>query len=212
MRRRAKSATEQVEAKPLSPARQEEQHALLDHLVRPQEERLRDRQPERFRGLEVDDQFELRGLLDGKVSGLGALEDSAHQREELARIETETTRRAQAIAAGGTLPGLVAAMQERERPEPRGEGLVPGPRRQLPGELDARESAARREDRRDADWRSLLRQETGPARQALASLLAGRLVFTPRECPDGRFYEFEGPGTVSKVIAGFALPRGLVTR
>ena len=61
-------------------------------------------------------------------------------------------------------------------------------------------------------WQGLLRQDIGQARQALSSLLAGRLVFTPRECPDGRFYEFEGPGTVSKLIAGFALPRGLVTR
>jgi hypothetical protein len=137
---------------------------------------------------------------------------SAALREELARVEMETTRLAQAIAAGGTLPALVAAMQECERR-----------RAYLLAELRTLERRAHREAvdvdlvldllrEALADWRSLLRQETGPARQARASLLPERLVFTPRECPDGRFYEFEGPGTVSKVIAGFALPRGLVTR
>jgi hypothetical protein len=47
----------------------------LDHLVRPLQERLRNRQAERLRGLEVDDQLELRRLLDGQVGRLGALED-----------------------------------------------------------------------------------------------------------------------------------------
>jgi len=37
---------------------------LLDDLVRSQEHRLRDREPEGLGGLEVDDQFELGRLLD----------------------------------------------------------------------------------------------------------------------------------------------------
>src|SRR5262249_30764500 len=37
----------------------------LDHLIRPRQQRGRDRQPHRLGGLEVDDQLELRGLLDG---------------------------------------------------------------------------------------------------------------------------------------------------
>ena len=41
----------------------------LDHLVRPQQQRRRDRQAERLGGLEVDDQLELGGLLDGEVGG-----------------------------------------------------------------------------------------------------------------------------------------------
>src|SRR5438034_5060359 len=46
-----------------------------DDLIRPREQRLRNRQPERLCGLEVDDQLELPRLLDGQVSGLGALEN-----------------------------------------------------------------------------------------------------------------------------------------
>jgi len=53
----------------------------------------------------------------------------------------------------------------------------------------------------------MLRQETGPARQALKSLPAGRLIFTPRERDGERYYEFEGPGTVSRIIAGLTLPQ-----
>jgi hypothetical protein len=36
------------------------------------------------------------------------------------------------------------------------------------------------------------------------------LVFTPRERDGERYYDFECPGTVSKVIAGLALPTGVV--
>src|SRR2546422_10908569 len=38
---------------------------LLDDLIRLQQHRRRDRQPESLRGLEVDDQLKLCGLLDG---------------------------------------------------------------------------------------------------------------------------------------------------
>src|SRR2546427_111404 len=46
-----------------------------NHLIRPQQQRGWDGEAERFRGLEVDDQLELGGLLDGQISGLGALQD-----------------------------------------------------------------------------------------------------------------------------------------
>ena len=49
------------------------EHRLLDDLVRPQQQRLRDRAPERLGGLEIDDQLELRGLLDWQVRRLGTL-------------------------------------------------------------------------------------------------------------------------------------------
>jgi hypothetical protein len=45
---------------------------LLDHLIRSLEERRRDRQAKRLGGFEVDQEFELGGLFDGKVGGLGA--------------------------------------------------------------------------------------------------------------------------------------------
>jgi hypothetical protein len=52
--------------------------ALLGHLIRPLQERRRDDEPDVLRGLDVDYQLELGGLLDGKVTGLGAFEDLIH--------------------------------------------------------------------------------------------------------------------------------------
>jgi hypothetical protein len=44
-------------------------------LIRALQQRLRDRQAERFGRLKVYDQLELRRLLHGEIGGLGALED-----------------------------------------------------------------------------------------------------------------------------------------
>src|SRR5207249_1596999 len=49
--------------------------ALFDDLIRAQQQRRRDRQAKRFRGLEADDQLELRGLFDRHFGRLCALED-----------------------------------------------------------------------------------------------------------------------------------------
>ena len=54
------------------------EHALLDDLVRPQQQRLRDVEPERLRGLQIDDEVELCRLLHGQVCRLGALQDSVN--------------------------------------------------------------------------------------------------------------------------------------
>src|ERR1700730_7721071 len=49
--------------------------ALLMDLIRPQQERRRDRQAESLGGLEVDHEIKLRRLLHGKVRGLRAFQD-----------------------------------------------------------------------------------------------------------------------------------------
>jgi hypothetical protein len=49
---------------------------LFDHLVGAQKERPRDCQPERFRDLEIDDQFELGRLQHRQVSGIGRFENA----------------------------------------------------------------------------------------------------------------------------------------
>src|SRR5712691_1381830 len=51
---------------------------LSDHLVRQEEECRRESEAERLGGLEVDDQLELGGLLDGEVPRLGAFQDAVH--------------------------------------------------------------------------------------------------------------------------------------
>src|SRR5437870_7409968 len=50
----------------------------LDDLIRPPQHRRRDREAERLRGLEVDHQLELGGLLHRKIAWLGASKDLVH--------------------------------------------------------------------------------------------------------------------------------------
>src|SRR6266478_7186537 len=50
----------------------------IDHLIRPLQERRREREAEGLGGLEVDDQLELRRPLDGQVAGLRTLANLVH--------------------------------------------------------------------------------------------------------------------------------------
>ena len=59
---------------------------LLDHLVRPDEDRLRNREAQGLGGLEVDHQLELGRLLHGEVGGFGPLQDLVHQRGGLTEL------------------------------------------------------------------------------------------------------------------------------
>src|SRR5881296_1230538 len=52
---------------------------LMNNLVCSQEQRLRDRQPQRLGGLEVDHELEFRRSLDGEISWLGTFEDLVHK-------------------------------------------------------------------------------------------------------------------------------------
>src|SRR5689334_20932182 len=54
----------------------------LNHVVSAQQQRLRDRQAERIRGLAIDDELEFRGALDGKIARLRALEYLVDDRGE----------------------------------------------------------------------------------------------------------------------------------
>src|SRR2546425_7881827 len=62
----------------LTPARRTCLLWTRNDLIRPPQHRRRDRQAERLRGLDVDDQLEPGGPLDGEVARLGTLENPVH--------------------------------------------------------------------------------------------------------------------------------------
>jgi hypothetical protein len=147
------------------------------------------------------------GRPDGETFEVQAQE----ARKALGQLDAEVARLAAAIAAGGELSALLAALRERDQRHA-----------QLRAELAALERVTQTagpfevgdvlDELRESltDWQGLLRQEAPQARQALPALLAGRLIFTPTGEGRARYYEFAGPGTLRKVIAGLALPMELV--
>jgi len=132
-------------------------------------------------------------------------------RDELARLDAEAARLAAAIATGGELTPLVAALQDREQRRADLAAELTALVRQRAPNVDTGEILRQLRDLL-AEWRATLRQEVPDARPALRALLAGRLVFMPRERDGVRFYAFEGPGTVSKIISGLVLPKALAAR
>jgi hypothetical protein len=96
-------------------------------------------------------------------------------REESARIGAEVARLAQAIAAGGEIPALVSAMQERERRRSYLRAEVAALERQATVRRDAGDMTHALEVMQEAltDWQGILLQETGPARRAMQALLQG---------------------------------------
>jgi site-specific DNA recombinase len=148
--------------------------------------------------------------LQASASRNGAEADTAVLRDELAGLDAEVARLAEAIARGGDLPALVALLQERERRRAHVRAaLVAAERRpathgdigDLRHVLDVMRTAL-------TDWSGMIRREPPEARRALRALLAGRLVFTPT----AGFYSFEGPGTITPVLAGVvtACAKGVV--
>src|SRR5215471_16674554 len=50
-------------------------YGSFDDLIRPRQQRRRDRQPESLGGLKIDDQLELGRFFNGQVAGTGAFEN-----------------------------------------------------------------------------------------------------------------------------------------
>jgi site-specific DNA recombinase len=130
---------------------------------------------------------------------------------EIAKVEQESARFVSAIAAGGELEGLVAALREREQ---RKAALTMEQRAiapQRPGRADAGRLHAELLELA-AEWRRLLGDDPERARPILSQLLVGRVTFKPLE-ERGR-WELTGEGTLAGffrcgVSVGMASPTGL---
>jgi site-specific DNA recombinase len=146
-------------------------------------------------------------------------DDVADRIAELRVREADLERNVQhltdAIAAGGELAALVAAVKQRERERQR----VHDERVQLEkalrdGPLDAaplKVELARRVD----EWRTMAGRTVAQGRQVLRKLLRGRVLVTPRE--DGQL-ELSGQADYGKLFSGIVLatamasPTGPATR
>ena len=127
---------------------------------------------------------------------------------ERERLERELFRLSAALAEGAALPSVLSAIREREARQAV-----------IAEELTACESssdalaeladALPEAQRRLQEWRSVLTEETGQARQMLRALLEGRIVFTPR--PELPAVDFAGRGNYGRLFAGLIASRALAS-
>jgi site-specific DNA recombinase len=113
----------------------------------------------------------------------------------------EIVRLTEAIASGGELSSLVAALKDRERRRAdllaqveHLDGLAKAPTWADDVRAEIR--------RRLADWRGLLGREPEIARQILRKLLDGRLTLTPKVTSAGQCYELTGRATYGRLFEG----------
>ena len=139
-------------------------------------------------------------VIDGVIAELKpqALKQTVDtQRKALRQVEREIGNLTKAIAAGGPLESLVAALKGTE-----------GRRAELVASIEAAEAVdVRRFDRKAIerrvrhqlnDWWRLLTTNVGDGRQLLREILVGPLKFTP----EGDVYRFEGEATFGRLLSG----------
>jgi AcrR family transcriptional regulator len=137
-------------------------------------------------------------------------DDAERLRAERDSVEGELSRLTGALAAGGSLPSVLAAIRERET---RREAIV--------ARLGALEHVSRlpRLDRRTLrpylqrrieDWRAPLTKHVAQARQLLRKVLADRLTVTPEGGSD-RYAAATGDATLTKILAGIVFPKGMAS-
>lgn len=119
-------------------------------------------------------------------------------RAALASVEAETARLVSALAIGGDLPPVVAALQERQRRQADLQRTI--------AELSAarprlnRRAIEREVRERLTRWRALLTDHVADGRQLLRELLSGPIRFTP-ERKTG-VYKFEGEIALGHLFTG----------
>jgi DNA invertase Pin-like site-specific DNA recombinase len=145
-------------------------------------------------------------IVDAVISGvLEALEPHSQARTadayraELKRVESELARLTDAIAAGGTLTSLLAAVQARQaRRDELLSAIAMSEARAIT--CADRKAIERHVRAKLADWRRLLTDNVQDGRTLLRHVLTGPFRFMPE---DGR-YRFEGEAALGRLLEGSA--------
>ena len=144
-----------------------------------------------------------------------ALEQVGPAREEASRrrgrleaslgeVEQEITRLSDAIASGGQLAGLLAAVKAREDRRDALRAELQGVRRvEQSGHVDKSVLATLIRQRVD-EWRSLLTRQTAHARQLLRKLVDGPMIFTPQP-GESSTWEFTATARIDRLLAGIVV-------
>lgn len=125
-------------------------------------------------------------------------DDSRQHAADLASLDREIGRLTDAIAGGGELPSLMAALRARQLRRDELARYTPVP---MPSIADRRalDESVRA---RLADWRGVLTRDVRDGRLLLKQLLSGPIRFTP----EGDSYRLEGEAFLGLLAGGIGLP------
>ena len=128
---------------------------------------------------------------------------------QLGECEAALQRLTAAVAAGGDIPALVAAIQGQETQRARLEARLATLAAPAPA-FDPRAEEALRQA--VEEWREILGRQVPLARQVLTKLLNEKISFTPEDQRGRRGFRFQAAGTVERLVAGAVpgLVRGVV--
>jgi hypothetical protein len=123
-------------------------------------------------------------------------DEATRRRGDLRTVETELERLTAAIASGGDIPALLAAVREREAARTALRAQMEALKR--PAIDPVKLKADLRE--RLADWRGLLTRYIPQARQILRKLLTSAITLTPTGQAKPRRYEFHLEASLAKLF------------
>ena len=136
------------------------------------------------------------GVLDG-LKPAARSRDVERRRAELAEVEAELARLTEAIATGGALAPLLAALQVRQQRRDTLATELAAFQATGPIKVNQRAIEAQVRERLTA-WRALLTEQVEDGRELLRQVLAGPLRFTP----EGSRYRFEGEAAIGRLLSG----------
>ena len=131
------------------------------------------------------------------VAQLTTVVEQPNHDAELRQLDAELARLAQAVAGGGDVPALVAAMRQRETQ--RQALLSCGMARHV-STVPAADVVMAELREQLTNWRALFTGNPAQARGVLKQTIVGRLDMVPNRS-DGS-YAFTGTGTIEPLIAG----------
>jgi site-specific DNA recombinase len=145
------------------------------------------------------------------LQGDGVAERVDQVETELAKVERERGRLVAAIAAGGELSVLVAALQEREARRVRLEADRDAVRAQRG--LGAADVGRVRDEliALASSWSYVLADDPTHARPIVSALLIGRVTITPFEAPVKSRWIMRGEGTLKGLFGLAIFPRGIAS-
>lgn len=137
-------------------------------------------------------------------------DEAERLRAEREHVEEELSRLVSALATGGSLPTIMAAIREREARRETINARLDGLTHVAAIPKVDRATLRANLQRRCDEWRTPLTRHVAQARQLLRKVLTERLTVTP-DADGDRYSGISGEGNLTKILAGIIFPKGMAS-